>query len=174
MENITIRKATFEDAAEIANVHINSWREAYKELISEEYLNDRPLFFKNRYELWKKVTINEEQVTLVAECNQNGVIGFVNGTNGRDEDLKDHAEVWCIYLLKKYHGKRIGFNLLKGYFDTHVDLGFKRGYLWVLVDNPSISFYEKAGGKFNHKTIEVEIGEQKVTQRCYVWENIKL
>jgi len=27
MENIKIRRATLEDAAEIANVHINSWRE---------------------------------------------------------------------------------------------------------------------------------------------------
>ncbi len=174
MENITIRKATFEDAAEIANVHINSWREAYKGLISEEFLNDRPLFFKNRYELWKKVTVNDGQVTLVAECSENGVVGFVNGTNGRDESLKDHAEVWCIYLLEKYHGKKIGFNLLKGYFGAHVELGFEKGYLWVLADNPTISFYERAGGKFNGKTTEDEIGGQKVTELCYVWDNIKL
>lgn len=174
MENITIRKATFEDAAEIANVHINSWREAYKGLISDEFLNDRPLFFKNRYELWKKVTINEKQVTLVAECSKNGVVGFVNGTNGRDVGLKDHAEVWCIYLLEKYHGKKIGFNLLKGYFDAHVELGFEKGYLWVLADNPTVSFYERAGGKFNGNTTEDEIGGQKVTELCYIWDDIKL
>lgn len=47
--NIKIRKATEEDAAEIANVHINSWREAYKGLLEEDFLNDRPLQFKNRF-----------------------------------------------------------------------------------------------------------------------------
>jgi ribosomal protein S18 acetylase RimI-like enzyme len=174
MENVTIRKATFEDAAEIANVHINSWREAYKGLLSEEFLNERPLFFKNRYELWKKVTVNESQVTLVAECSKNGVVGFVNGTHGRDEALKDHAEVWCIYLLEKYHGQKIGFNLLKEFFDAHLKLGFKKGYLWVLDDNPTISFYEKVGGKPNGMTLEDSIGGQAVTELCYVWDSIDL
>ncbi len=174
MDGITIRKATYEDSAEIANVHINSWREAYKGLISEDFLNDRPLFFKNRYELWKKVTLNEKQVTLVAECSKNGVVGFVNGTNGRDEGFEDFAEVWCIYLLQKYHGKKIGFNLLKSFFDAHKEQGFESGYLWVLNDNPTISFYTKAGGKFNGHTNEDDIGGQKVIELCYVWEDIAL
>ncbi len=174
MDGITIRNATFEDAAEIANVHINSWREAYKGLIADDFLNDRPLYFKNRYELWKKVTVNEKQVTLVAECSKHGIVGFINGTHGRDEELKDHAEVWCIYLLQKYHSKKIGFSLLKSYFDDHVKLGYKKGYLWVLADNPTISFYEKSGGKFNGKTTEAEIGGNKVTELCYVWDDIRM
>jgi len=174
MEGITLRKATFEDSAEIANVHINSWRESYKGLISEGFLNERPLFFKNRYELWKRVTVNEKQVTYVAECEKNGVVGFVNGTHGRDESRKDYAEVWCIYLLEKYHGRKVGFHLLKLFFDAHVNLGFEKGYLWVLANNPTISFYEKVGGKFIGETIEDEIGGQKVTELCYVWESIKL
>lgn len=174
MEGITVRKAIFEDSAEIANVHINSWREAYKGLICDDYLNDRPLYFKDRYELWKKVTINESQITLVAECEKNGVVGFINGTNGRDVGMKDYAEVWCIYLLEKYQGQQIGFNLLKTYFDAQLALGFDKGYLWVLADNPTISFYEKAGGKHNGKTIEDEIGREKFTELCYVWDEIKL
>ena len=174
MENITIRKAAFEDSAEIANVHINSWREAYKGLISEDFLNERPLFFKNRYELWKKVTVNEKQTTVVAECEKNGVVGFINGTNGRDENKKDYAEVWCLYLLEKYHGKKIGFHLLKSFFDKHLELGFEKGYLWVFADNPTISFYEKVGGKFNGETMKDEVGGDQITEVCYVWDSIKL
>ncbi|MEZ4741946.1 MAG: hypothetical protein R3B45_05785 [Bdellovibrionota bacterium] len=34
-----IRKARIEDAAEIANVHINSWREAYRGLLPESFLD---------------------------------------------------------------------------------------------------------------------------------------
>lgn len=174
MKNITIRRATIEDAAEIANVHINSWREAYKGLISEEFLNDRPLYFKNRYQLWKKVTINKEQVTLVAECSENGIVGFINGTSGRDEKLSDHAEVWSLYLLAKYHGKKIGFNLLRNYFDIHNRLGFKRAYLWVLDHNPTISFYKGAGAKFNGETKSTMIGTQQIKELCYIWDKIKI
>lgn len=113
-------------------------------------------------------------MTLVAESEEHGVVGFVNGTHGREEDLKEYAEVWCIYLLEKYHGQKIGFNLLKAFFDAHVSLGYKKGYLWVLADNPTINFYEKAGGKFHGRTTDIEIAGQKVKELCYVWENIQL
>ncbi len=174
MEGITIRKASVDDAAEIANVHINSWREAYKGLLPQEFLDERPLNFKNRYELWKKVTQNFEQVTLVAESVDHGIVGFVNGTHGRDEDKKDWCEVWCIYLLEKYHGKKIGLNLLKQYFDALIDKGFSKGYLWVLDNNPTISFYEKVGGRYSGRDKEDEIAGQKVKELMYEWENIKL
>jgi GNAT superfamily N-acetyltransferase len=174
MKDIKIRKATVEDAAEIANVHTNSWREAYKGLVPDDYLDDKPLHFKNRYELWKKVTVNEKQVTFVAESKEHGVVGFINGTYGRDDEYKSYVEVWCVYLLEKYHGQKIGFNLLKSYFDTHTELGYKKGYLWVIADNPTISFYEKTGGKYSGKSVEEEIGGQKVTELCYIWDDIKL
>ena len=44
--NITVRKAKLEDAAEIANVHVNSWREAYKGILEEDFLNARPFNLK--------------------------------------------------------------------------------------------------------------------------------
>lgn len=36
--DIIIRKANFDDAPEIANVHLNSLREAYRGLLPQEYL----------------------------------------------------------------------------------------------------------------------------------------
>lgn len=163
-----------DDAAEMANVHINSWRESYSKLLPQQFLNERPLFFKNRYELWKKVTQRTDQVTLVAESKDHGVVGFINGTHGRDEGLEDWCEVWCIYLLKNYHGKKIGFNLLKQYFDAHAEKGYLRGYLWVLEGNPTINFYEKTGGKFEGRMKEDIIADQKVKELMYLWDNIKL
>ena len=41
MNNIIIRAATVNDAADIANVHINSWREAYKGRIKEDQVADQ-------------------------------------------------------------------------------------------------------------------------------------
>jgi len=173
MEGIIIRQAHIEDAAEIANVHTNSWREAYKGLIPDEYLNDRPLHFKNRLELWKKLIVDPKQVTIVAESKEHGIVGFVNGGAARDEDLNNHTEVFCIYLLSKYHGRKIGFNLLKTFFDEQIKLNFTQAYLWVLDNNPTISFYEKVGGKFSGKKKEDQIAEIKMTELCYVWNNLK-
>jgi hypothetical protein len=38
----------------------------------------------------------------------------------------------------------------------------------------TISFYEKVGGKFSGKTKSDEIAGSKVTELCYVWENLNL
>ncbi|MGK0367797.1 MAG: GNAT superfamily N-acetyltransferase, partial [Thermoproteota archaeon] len=132
MFEITIRNAVFEDAAEMANIHINSWRETYGYILPKEYLDERPLYFKNRYELWKKVTVNSSQISIVAECSDNGVVGFINGAKARDTDKEDCCEVWSFYLLKKYHGKKIGYNLLQEFFKKQLALGFSNAYLWVL------------------------------------------
>lgn len=174
MRDVIIRKANFEDAAEIANVHINSWREVYKDLLSKKFLDERPLFFKNRYELWRNIINNNKNIIYVAESNKYGIVGFISGSHGRDSDLADYVEIGCLYLLEKLHGRRIGFNLLKILFETCAQLDYKKGYLWVLENNPAISFYEKTGGKFTGRTKEDEIGGQKVTELCYIWDNINL
>lgn len=172
--NVIVRPATYDDAAEIANVHINSWREAYKGLMPEDFLNDRPLNFKNRYQLWKRVTMDSAQVTFVAESKEHGVIGFINGCTPRDPEYKDYAEVYAVYLLEKYKGQKIGLELFKKYFNEYKKRGFTKAYLWVLKDNPTIKFYESTGGRFNGHTKEDVIAGQKVTELCYVWDNLDL
>lgn len=174
MGQIKIRKARLADAAEIANVHINSWREAYEGLIDQSFLDDRPLHFKNRYELWKKVTVNESQTTLVAESDTHGIVGFINGTSGRDEKYNDFAEVWCLYLLQKYQGQSIGYKLLKKFFEVQYQLGFRKGYLWVLDKNPTINFYKRTGGEFLGETKSDVIGEQTVKELCFIWNKLKI
>lgn len=36
--NVIIREAKIEDAAEVANLHINSWRETYQYALDSEHL----------------------------------------------------------------------------------------------------------------------------------------
>ena len=143
MNSITIRKAVLKDAAEIANVHINSWKEVYKGLFPQSFLNEHHLFFKSRYKHWKMAVIDESQFTFVAQCENDGVVGFINGADGRDDELKNYGEVWCIYLLKKYHRQKIGFRLLKTFFDLQLKLGKKQGYLWILENNPTTRFFKE-------------------------------
>ena len=120
------------------------------------------------------MTQNPNQVSLVAESRDHGIVGFINGTHGREEHLKHYCEVWSLYLLAKYHGKRIGFNLLKRYFDLHIQQGYSKAYVWVLENNPSIKFYEKAGGKYTGQEKEEEIAGQKHKELMYIWDDINL
>lgn len=171
---VTIRKARVEDAAEIANVHVNTWREAYQDLLPKNFLDDRPLLFKNRYQLWKRVTTDPEQVTFVAECSENGIVGFIDGKKARDDEYKDYVEVYAVYLFKKYHHQGLGFQLLKNYFDAFKARGFTKGYLWVLDGNPTIEFYKKAGGVYKGHSKEENVADQKMTELCFIWDDIDL
>lgn len=168
-----IRKATYDNAAEIANVHINSWREAYQGILPQDFLDDRPLDFKNRYELWKKVTENS-QMTFVAEEADSGVVGCINGGNARDEKFRGQIEIYCIYLLKKFHGRGIGYSLLNKFFETSKEKGFEKSYLWVIKNNPTINFYERAGAEFTGDIIKDKIGGIEVEELCYHWSDIGL
>ena len=174
MKDITIRVARVDDAAEIANVHINSWREAYRNLVPQGFLDEKPLEFKNRYELWKRVIPSEGNTTFVADSKDHGIVGFVNGVVASDGPHKGSVEVLCIYLLKKYHHKKVGFGLLKSFFDAYRKLGFDKAFLWVLADNPTSSFYERAGGKFTGESKKDDIGGQSVTELCYGWNSLNL
>ena len=169
---IEIRIATPADAAEIANVHINSWREAYKGLLPQEFLDDRPLYFKSRYELWKSITLNDPQSTYVVESQDYGLIGFINGGEPRDQGYADYVEIKCLYLLQRFHRQGIGFKLLKTFFSYALEVGYSQGYLWVLKNNPSIHFYEKTGAKLSKDNKKDRIGGTEVEELRYVWSSL--
>ena len=87
MSEIIIRKATEGDAAGIANVHINSWRESYKNILPKEYLRELPLEFNERYELWLEVTAVKTHPVCVVEHEKFGIVGFTSGGEARDEKI---------------------------------------------------------------------------------------
>ncbi len=72
--DVTIRHATTDDAAEIANVHLNSWREAYRNLLPQDFLDQLPLTFKRRMSLWKQVASDSRKPLFVADA-KNGIGG---------------------------------------------------------------------------------------------------
>ncbi|NOT80448.1 MAG: TIM44-like domain-containing protein [Bacteriovoracaceae bacterium] len=64
-EEIIIRQAKEGDCAEIANVHLNSWRKACKGLLPQEFLNQLALTFKRRMNMWKFSNFNKKYSFLI-------------------------------------------------------------------------------------------------------------
>jgi hypothetical protein len=58
-----IREATLEDARTIAEVHVKSWRAAYKQLLPQEFLQS--LSVDRREQQWQTSIVNREHVLLV-------------------------------------------------------------------------------------------------------------
>ena len=143
-----IRQATVNDVDVITNVHIASWRSAYKGLIPEEDLAN--LDHAERRNMWSASIQQHPSETIVA-AKENSIIGFVNfGTYRDNEDDRGTAEIRAIYLLESFWGKGIGSELLDYCTDKSIVSGYTSLVLWVLESNSrAIEFYCKHGFKFD-------------------------
>ncbi len=171
IEDVLIRKAFAADAAEIANVHLNCWREAYQNLLPKTFLDQLPLTFKRRLNYWNKVAKEENNPLFVAEADL-GIVGFASFGPARDTSMSGYGEVRAIYLLEKFKGKKIGHALLKQGMRVLFKMDMIKAYCWVLEGNPTIRFYEKSGAMFNGLEKTDEIGGKQVKELCYEWVDL--
>lgn len=169
---VTIRQATLEDAAEIANVQINSWREAYRNLIPNSYLENMPLSFRRRQKTWARVAGEPDKALFVAETPE-VIVGFAIFSASRDPQFTGYGELQAMYLFEKFHKRGIGAALMKEGMSFLLRGGFTKAHCWVLENNPTIKFYEKSGAVFSGIRREDEIAGVKMFDHAYVWNDLK-
>ena len=128
-------------------VHYKSWQETYIGLMPDEYL--------------KNLTL-EKCVEMAHKFPQNTHLLKVDGkTVGFSCICKreDATEIVAIYLLKEYHGKRLGYELLKHTISAYCDN--TKVILWVLDGNErAISFYKRFGFKFTGAEKQLPFGKE--------------
>lgn len=172
-EQIKIRRARQGDEPAIAQVHIQSWQEAYKSLIPQDYLDNLTSELKERTEMWERITKNPQRWAWVAE-GSNGIIGFALFGPPRDANRDEYIELGAIYLLASEKGNGVGFSLLSAGFNKMKSLGYKKAYCWALENNPTINFYERTGAKFSNQIKQDEIGDQKFNELAYDWDSLNI
>ena len=84
-------------------IHWKSWHETYNGLMPDDYLKNITL------EKCIKMAHKWPQNTYLLKAN-NKTIGF--SCIGKTNDTKAANEVIAIYLLKEYHGQKLGYTLL--------------------------------------------------------------
>ena len=147
---ILIREAVENDVEGIARVHVQGWRESYKDFLSPEALAG--LSVEERMRMWQGAFTrpNPQARLLVAETDQGEVVGFACGGPIRREGvdvLGTDAEIFAIYLLDKIKRQGVGRRLMRGVLDHLSGHGFCSAGLWVLKENlPARRFYEALGG----------------------------
>lgn len=143
---IRIRRASPGDARAIANVHVATWRDAYRDLLPADFLDALSADVRERW--WR----SELDVTPAARrpwvADSGGeVVGFVSAGAGRDSDAPaGRGEVYAIYVLPDCWDRGVGRDLLAhAERDLH-ELGYSDATLWVLAGNDRARrFYEVAG-----------------------------
>lgn len=142
-----IRKINIDDLETLRNLSIQTFKETFEEVNTEEdmqkYLDENLSIEKLKTELE-----NPNSEFYFAE-NNNEILGYLklNFKDAQTEKLEEnHFEIERIYVLKAFLGQKIGQIL----FDNALEIGRKKNleYVWLGVweeNHRAIKFYEKNG-----------------------------
>jgi len=160
---IAVRPATAEDARAIAEVHVASWRWAYRDALSAATLD--ALDVEERAGMWAERIgeAGEATETLVA-TDDGTVVGFCSYGPGRDLDAAPlTGEVYAIYLRPETVGRGAGRTLFARASERLHALGYRGATLWVLETNQRTRrFYEAAGWSTDGATDVHELRNETV------------
>jgi GNAT superfamily N-acetyltransferase len=178
----TIGPATERAAAGIAKVYVDTWRSTYAALLPHRVLLG--MSYERQTREWSWVIRNhaEAQPVIVAAEANLGVVGFSSFGLARPSDRPaggcfagegdaNVGEIYTLYVRPEFQERGIGRRLLAAAFATMVDKGYGCSFLWVLRDNPSRYFYERAGGKAVAERRE-RLWGSTLDEICYGWPDL--
>lgn len=153
--SLRVRAATIEDAREIAEIHVESWRSAYRGLLSAEGLV--ALSVDARAEKWREWLAGSGRALLALERGR--AVAFCDAGRSRDGDATPWtAEIRAIYAREDAWGHGAGRALWLAAVDRVASEGARELTLWVLDENARArTFYERQGMRADGGTLAVEI-----------------
>ncbi len=147
MNHLSLRKIEIEDLRNLQKISIQTFRETFDEVNTEEDMQKYVDEKLNVNQLQSELE-NPESEFYFAE-NNDKILGYLklNFGNAQTENSgKDGFEIERIYVLKDFIGQKIG-NFL---FEKSIEIGKKRkmNFVWLGVwekNERAINFYEKQG-----------------------------
>jgi GNAT superfamily N-acetyltransferase len=144
---VTLTAATSADAAAIALVHAQSWRIAYRGLLTDEYLDDHVL--EDRTAFWsKRFSAPQPERRLVLKAlDASTLLGFVCVL--LDEEPAWGARLDNLHVAPGLKGTGIGYALFQAAREWTAAMTSDRPmHLWCVERNlVARRFYDRQGGK---------------------------
>ena len=142
-----IRKINIDDLEALRNLSIQTFKETFEEVNTEEDMQ-KYLLENLSIEKLKTELENVHSEFYFAE-NNDEILGYLklNFKDAQTEELEEnHFEIERIYVLKAFLGQKIGQIL----FDKAIEIGREKNleYVWLGVweeNHRAIRFYEKNG-----------------------------
>jgi len=138
----TLRVPEPRDAAQIAALHVATWRETYTHLLPSGFFDDD--FIRGRRSMWDRVLGDPRAEWSVWIAEREGqVIGFATSGPGMEIDgvaPPRDRQLYMLYVAAAEHGGGAGQALLDAV------LADAPAVLWVAKENPrAIAFYRRNG-----------------------------
>lgn len=166
---VHFRRATTEDAAGIARVHVDGWQRAHEGLVPDEYLRCR-VSFHGQTDFWRDQLRLEapDRKPWVALLDEE-IVGFADGGMARDDDLDSGTgEVYTLFVVPDCWEKGIRSRLVEHVARDLKQHDFGRAVFWVLANDEIMrAFAEFTGWRPDGATRFEECGEAEVEQLRY-------
>jgi predicted N-acetyltransferase YhbS len=167
---LQIRQARHEDAAEIAQVYIDSWHDTYPGVLPDALL--RSMTAKGQTARWQAtIRAQGREIVLVAESGSYGIIGMASLGPVRDGALGLDGEVYTLYVDPSFYGRGVGRALLQGAFAALRRNGMSSCVIWAHARNHARFFYEAMGGRLIAERTGTLLGE-KVPENAFGWTTL--
>ncbi|MGJ3192088.1 GNAT family N-acetyltransferase [Paenarthrobacter sp. FR1] len=139
--NFEVRGAEPADAPGMAKVHVDTWRETYRGLMSDEVLDD-PGLLEFREKFWTAALTDSryEQNSVAVASHEDTVIGIAM-SGPIPDSAEESQQLYVLYAYAAFHGSGVGEALLNAVIDPAAP-----AFLWVADPNPRAqAFYRKHG-----------------------------
>jgi ribosomal protein S18 acetylase RimI-like enzyme len=165
---LKVRTATHADAPAIARIHVETWRSAYRGLVSAAYLS--ALEVEPRVRRWEQTLQQDRDIVLVAEV-AGTVVGWISFGPCRDEGDGHEAEIYAVYVDSGHQRGGCGRALLlaaEAQLTALVSPTVIRISVWALERNDAARhFYERLGYVRGQREKQELIGGDSHTEIRY-------
>lgn len=168
MQGRFVRAANVADASAIAEIHVATWRFAYRTLLPASFLAS--LSVEQRTEWWRQILSAEEPSTAVFVAGfYETIAGFCSVGQSDDDDAgRCTGHLHTLYVKSEFMNRGLGSLLLGEGLAALRSAGCLDATLWVLSGNiQARSFYEKHGWSPDGATKVEEIGAAGVEELRY-------
>jgi GNAT superfamily N-acetyltransferase len=172
-----IRAAAPADAKEIARIHVDTWRAAYRGIVPEDYLAN--LSYAESQEMWRRVAGEDgEQAGCLFVAEEGGTLfGFASGSPRRRFSqgfAVYRGELQALYVLPSRQRAGAGRQLVGAVACCLAECGVSSMLLWVLKENRiARRFYESLGGVPVGED-SFELGGVELSEVAYGWKDLNV
>lgn len=174
MISVSIRPARLEDAATLARIYVETWRDTYAGVLPDEMLVN--MSDVRHAAAWSHELSGNDRFgdTLAADAPNDGIVGLatVGATRRSPDSFIDGGEVYRLYVRPGWQGRGIGRALMLASFDWMLARKLGVAMVWVVAQNPARFFYERLGGiRLGER--EEHLGGRVVQEIAYGWNDLK-
>ena len=168
--DIVIRNIQHEDIPDVVEIRINGWKSAYRNIISNDYLNSLDIKYEDMIAKMEKDYMDHGFVVAESDGEIVGYCRFIYDNSNSPAINDADCELTCLYIKPELKRCGIGTKLFEHVLNELKIAGKKKMVLWCFsYIEPSKKFYTKMGGKIIAERYK-QIDGTKYKESCFMYD----